>query len=120
DFVKSPESTLRQVCGQLDLPWDPAMLTWPKAPEEIADRRNGNGSLWNSRDTTLAQTLERYRAKSDQLLLPAADSNWLESEFRDFNKVSGYPLHWNTLNTMTAATSDNAAFNQPTFEVTRR
>ena len=49
DFVKTPESTLQQVCYQLGLPWDPAMLVWPKAAERIADRKNGNGSFWNSR-----------------------------------------------------------------------
>ncbi len=33
DFVTSPETVLRQVCNQLSLPWDSAMLSWPKALE---------------------------------------------------------------------------------------
>src|SRR4051812_4706532 len=41
DFLKSPESALQQVCGQLGVAWDPAMITWPKEAEQIADRKNG-------------------------------------------------------------------------------
>src|SRR5688572_28107305 len=35
-FVADPEGILRSACAQLGLPWDPAMLTWPKAPEQAA------------------------------------------------------------------------------------
>jgi hypothetical protein len=117
DFVKAPESSLQQVCTQLGLPWDSAMLTWPKAAERIADRKNGNGSFWNSCDTNLLETLAQYRVKPVQQALPSAELDWLESEFRDFNKVCGYPLHWNA-----AATDELAgvALHEPRFEVTRR
>jgi hypothetical protein len=27
DLVSKPEATLRLLCGRLDLPWDPAMLS---------------------------------------------------------------------------------------------
>jgi len=117
DFVKTPESTLHQVCDQLGLPWDPGMLSWPKAAERIADRKNGNGSFWNSRGANLLDTLAQYREKPTQQGLPAAELDWLESEFRDFNKVSGYPLHWS------AAAADeltNAIVQEPRFDVTRR
>lgn len=30
DIRKDPEGTLRKLCTALDLPWDPAMLAWPK------------------------------------------------------------------------------------------
>jgi hypothetical protein len=117
DFVRTPESTLQQVCDQLDLPWDPAMLVWPKAAERIADRKNGNGSFWNSRGASLLDTLAQYREKPAPQALPGAELEWLESEFRDFNKVSGYPLHWSG-----AATDELAgvAVHEPRFEVTRR
>ncbi|HEV7819806.1 MAG TPA: sulfotransferase, partial [Burkholderiales bacterium] len=117
DFVKMPVSSLQQVCAQLGLPWDSAMLTWPKAAERIADRKNGNGSFWKSRDANLLGTLAPYRDKPIQQALPAAELDWLESEFRDFNIVCGYPLHWNT-----AATDGlvGAAIHEPRFEVTRR
>lgn len=115
DFVKSPESTLQQTCDQLGLPWDAAMLAWPKPPAHIADKKNGNGSFWNSRDANLPQTLERYREKPDGAVIAPVDLQWLESEFRDFNKVSGYPLH-----RIMTTESDAAEMNQPNFEVTRR
>src|SRR3954470_11755255 len=41
DFVESPGATLQRLCMQLGLPWDPAMLAWPKPPEHIADCKNG-------------------------------------------------------------------------------
>ncbi len=117
DFVTSPEIALKLACTRLDLPWDPAMLTWPKEPECIADRKNGNGSFWSSRNTGLMQTLVRYREKPNGFVLPAADLQWLESEFRDFHELSGYPLHINVA-AQTAPESD--AFAGPSFEVTRR
>jgi hypothetical protein len=115
EFVKSPETALRQVCGQLSLPWDPAMLAWPKAPEHIADRRNGNGSFWSSRETNLLATLARFGERADRIVLSASELEWLESEFRDFNKVSGYPLHRDI-----GSEADRAPLDQPNFEVTRR
>jgi hypothetical protein len=115
DFIRSPENSLKQVCGQLALPWDPAMIAWPKSPHEIADRRNGNSSFWDSRDTNLLQTLERYLTKADKLSLPAAELDWLETEFRDFNTVSGYPLHRDH-----GEVDAHHESHAPTFEVTRR
>jgi hypothetical protein len=117
DFVRAPESTLQQVCDQLSLPWDPAMLVWPKAADSIADRKNGNGSFWNSRSANLLDTLAQYCEKPAQQALPAAELDWLESEFRDFNKVSGYPLRWNVTATDELA---GVAVREPRFEVTRR
>jgi hypothetical protein len=117
DFIAEPESSFQQLCGQLGLPWDPAMLTWPKAAERIADSKNGNGSFWNCRDTNLLETLAQYRDKPVQQALPAAELDWLESEFRDFNKVCGYPLHWNAAGTDGL---EGAVIHEPRFEVTRR
>src|SRR6478735_976357 len=116
DFVRAPEVTLQNVCDQLDLPWDPAMRDWPKAAERIADRKNGNGSFWNSRAANLSETVAHYRDKPTQHALPAAELDWLESEFRDFNKVSGYPLHWNSV----CHDAPDVSLNEPRFDVTRR
>jgi Sulfotransferase family len=117
DFVKSPESSLRQVCGQLGLAWDGAMLSWPKAPEQIADRKNGNDSFWKTCGKNLRQTLDRYGEKETEAALPAGDLEWLETEFRDFNIVSGYPLHWQAA---ALAPVEMEPTNAPNFEVTRR
>jgi hypothetical protein len=116
DFVDSPETTLQRVCTELNVSWDSAMLTWPKPAERIADRRNGNGSFWNSRDACLMQTLARYGTKSDFPALPPVHLQWLESEFRDYNESNGYPLHLDAASVEAADTIDNA----PNFESTRR
>src|SRR3954447_5883549 len=116
DFVESPGSALQRVCTQLDLPWDTAMLTWPKPPEHIADQKNGNGSFWSTRDANLLQTLSQYRERSDTNCIPASELAWLESEFRDFNVVNGYTLKVDR----NAGATATAAPSVPTFEVTRR
>jgi hypothetical protein len=117
DFVRAPESSLQLVCSQLGLAWDPGMIFWPKAAENIADQKNGNGSFWNSRGANLSETLAHYQGIPDQQALPAAELEWLESEFRDFNKVSGYPLHWNVAS---PEESTSIVGGEPRFEVTRR
>ena len=36
-LIVEPEKTLRAACGQLGLPWDATMLSWPKPQRDIAD-----------------------------------------------------------------------------------
>lgn len=33
DLVREPEGMLRALCAALELPFDPAMLTWPAGPK---------------------------------------------------------------------------------------
>jgi hypothetical protein len=119
DFVASPTTTLQRACHQLGLPWDVSMLTWPKRPERIADRRNGNGSFWTSRGTSLMSSLGRFREQSALPWLPTGDLHWLESEFHEFNAANGYPLAWKYASEA-AATTESAGLDTPSFEVTRR
>lgn len=119
DFVAEPRDTLEDVCAALGLPFDSAMLTWPKAPERIADHRNGNESFWVTRGANLASSLERFRSKRGTPQLPAADLRWLETEFRDFNEANGYSLELDA----TLACDDTSCIAPtppPSFEVTRR
>ena len=88
-FLLDPEEILAQACGKLDLPWDDAMLTWPKPKSAIFDTRHGNatfrqscgGSLWNSL---------KPGKPAHQLVLPAGEQLWLENEFAHYNQVNGY------------------------------
>jgi len=41
-FVRAPEPSLQTLCTAIDLPWDAAMLSWPKPANQIADARYGN------------------------------------------------------------------------------
>jgi Sulfotransferase family len=117
DFVAAPDATLQSLCERLSLPWDTSMLTWPKPAERIVHRNNGNESFWNSRSEGLLETLLRYKPRSTPRL-PAADLEWLETEFRDFHEANGYPLH--LAGAAEQELSPSLKIGPPTFEVTRR
>jgi hypothetical protein len=119
DFVKSPELALQQTCRLLGIPWDGAMLAWPKPPIRIADPDNGNQSFWKSRGGNLIETIEQYRERSSIGRLPTADLQWLESEFRDFNAANGYALQLPPVTEFSAA-KHAALTDSPSFQVTRR
>jgi hypothetical protein len=34
DVLRDPEGTLRALCRSLDVPWDPAMLSWEPGPRD--------------------------------------------------------------------------------------
>lgn len=117
DFVAAPAATLQRVSSQLGLPWDDAMLRWPKPAERIAHHNNGNESFWASRGEGLFETLSRYQCASVPQLA-SADREWLETEFRDYNEANGYPLHLcGVCDSIPSLKYGSAA---PSFEVTRR
>jgi hypothetical protein len=118
DFITAPAATLQQACNSLHLPWDEAMLSWPKTPEHIADHKNGNGSFWTTRGSDLLSTVGRFREKTARPQLPASDLDWLESEFCDFFAANGYPPAWDAAEPNAAARL--AVLDAPNFEVTRR
>lgn len=116
DFVAAPIETLQRACEHLGLPWDDAMVRWPKPAERIAHRGNGNESFWATRGEGLLESLARYKRPGAPQLL-AADLHWLESEFRDYNAANGYPLH---LANVVEPQIVPGNFAPPNFEVTRR
>ena len=95
------------------------MLTWPKPPERIADRKNGNGSFWNNRGANLMASLSTFRKTAVQPASRPLDLEWLEGEFRDFNAANGYPLSLAAAEP-TASGDPAAESTSPSFEVTRR
>ncbi len=118
DLIAAPEETLKRVCQQLQLPWDAAMLQWPKPPQHIAHRNNGNGSFWTSLGNGLLETIARYEQKERKLRLSADDLQWLESEFSEFNQGNRYPLHIDGCRE--PASMSEAQLAAPNFAVTRR
>jgi Sulfotransferase family len=119
DLVAAPTATLQRVCADLGIPWDVSMLTWPKPPEQIADRKNGNGSFWDNRSANLMSSLSTFRKQLSTANIPTSDLEWLEREFRDYNAVNGYPLSLGTIEP-TASGDSAAESTSPSFEVTRR
>ena len=119
DLVAAPTATLQRACDELGMPWDVSMLTWPKRPEQIADRKNGNGSFWDNRSANLMSSLGAFRNHASPPHIPAHDLEWLESEFRDYNAANGYPLSNGTSQPATNCDATTAVLS-PSFEVTRR
>ncbi len=113
DLVEKPEQALRKVCGNLDLPWDESMLTWPKPDCQIADARWGNGNFRASKDAGLLTTLGNAVYPSYKLQIPAGDLNWLQTEFREFHVANRYAAEIEGVETSVASTP-------PGFDATRR
>lgn len=112
-FVADAEGALRQACEQFGLPWDPAMLTWPKSPEQIAAGGHGSKTFRASRGGSLAETLKADLCAPRASRVPAEDLRWAESEFADYNRALDYPEHLDA----TACPSGRAV---PSYELTRR
>ncbi len=113
DLLEEPRAALEETCVRLGLPWDEAMLTWPKSPADIVDCRWGNESFWKTRGDGLAATLASYAERPRADRAGRSDLEWLEGEFRDFNVANNYP----------AGNLVEAADELPpvlSFEVTRR
>jgi hypothetical protein len=95
-LVDQPGATLRRACDDLGLPWDDAMMSWPKpAAEILIPGRPGYNSTFTA--TRGAESLEaaivRWRRHADTgpPRLPEAELTWLESTFAEFNEVCRYP-----------------------------
>lgn len=113
DLVEQPRETLPATCRKLELPWDEAMLTWPKPEEEILDARWGNANFRGSRGADLLETLRRAPDKPRRLQIPGEELDWLQREFREFNAANGYPLEIGGVDTTAAPTPQG-------FDATRR
>ena len=113
NFVKSPEHTLKQTCEALDIPWDSAMISWPKPLDKFTNLHHGNITFLNSKGGGLLNTLRPEAANNISHPMPAKDLEWLESEFSEFNQVNGYPPHRDI-------PLDSVDRLVPGFDVTRR
>lgn len=116
DLIERPEPTLQNACAALDLPWDQAMLNWPKSESEIADASFGNPTFVQSRGVGIRQTLRPSLAEVKTQNIPPADLEWIEREFAEMNGAVGYPLHV----APAAASESLPARAAPRFENTRR
>ena len=112
-FVQLPEQTLLRTCEGLDIPWDPAMITWPKTPDNVTNLHHGNISFLNSKEGGLLNTLRPEMVNNIRHPIPVQDLEWLDSEFSEFNQAHGYPPHRDI-------PKDSVDRLVPGFEVTRR
>jgi hypothetical protein len=119
EFLKEPEPTLRTLCVKLHLPWDAAMLSWPKPRAAILDTRHGNETFRRNCGSDLPTSLQPAQRKQtpiERLRIPAVELDWLEHEFARFNHVNSYPAHVE-IAPMSAAEDERAI---PRYQVARR
>ena len=93
NLLRDPEQTLRQACSEMELPWDQGMLTWPKNPSQIADRKHANRTFLVTRRQTFAETADPKLAEVCVSAIPPGDLAWIEEVFADYNRIEGYPQH---------------------------
>jgi hypothetical protein len=115
-FIAAPQRTLEETCRQLELPWDDAMLRWPKTQADLADAQWGNETFRLTRGGGLLETLGEGRKRSQPPTIPPGDLSWLEREFRQFNIENGYPLVFRAAEMLASSLADS----RPTFRASRR
>ena len=113
-LVTEGEPVLRRACQAMRLPWDDGMVRWPKGLPAIAAGGYGNETFIRTRKASLAGSVTpgSLAVRTDRT--PAADLDWMEREFADFNRAFDYPAHVPP----TPGAGDGTA--TPTFAATRR
>lgn len=114
-MLAAADATLKESCSSLGLPWDPAMLEWPKTKEQIADPGHGSPTFRKSRGGSFADTADASLAKVKVNNIPPEDLDWLEREFAEFNREFGYIEHAER-----GATPTSVSRAVPTFQTTKR
>jgi hypothetical protein len=94
-FVAEPRAELLRVSSAVGLPWDEAMMDWPKSIANVAYvHESVNSSFASSLGvSTLTDALGRFASADSPVVLPEAELDWLESTFAEYNLVLGYPAH---------------------------
>lgn len=113
-LVEDASSTLRSACEALDLPWDEAMLSWPKSGSEIADAGSGNETFFRSlhRGGARFALMPEKVARQAEDIAPA-DLEWIAEKFREYDRINQYE-------TTTESVDGKGDFDLPRFQDTRR
>ncbi len=90
DLARDAEASLRALCEQLGLPWQQAMLDWPRPASDIADARHGNARFMKAEKAGLASVFDPALALRVEGSIHEQDLAWLEQTFREFNEALGY------------------------------
>jgi hypothetical protein len=115
DFIMDERPALREACGALALPWDEAMIVWPKKVQEIAYIDEPNETFRRSLAAgSLPAAKIVDKAKISLGNIPPSELTWLEAAFKVFNEHHGYPVQ------VPSETRLSSALLSPAFENTRR
>lgn len=92
DLVKSPEETLRKICGFIELPFDDSMLRYHERSrerlDEFTDWRKSDGKLWASKNDRLA-IFERTTVPPDQSRIGVYVVDLTPAEIRTYDGIAG-------------------------------
>jgi hypothetical protein len=97
DLAADAERTLRNTADRLDLPWNDALQSWPRAVAELPKTRELDPDFDRFRRRNLAETLANYAQRAVPQAVAREDLQWLEREFQRFNIENSYPPILKTL-----------------------
>ena len=90
EFIMDWSAVLRCACHELSLPWDEAMVRWPKKISDIAYVHKPNKTFMSSLGCgDLAASIKVDKVNLDNV--PTGELRWLEKEFSTYNHVHEYP-----------------------------
>ena len=92
-LVVEPEPTLKTLVARMGLSWDDGMMSWPKQKDQIAAPRHGSPTFRASLGGSFAETVKPSLADLRVGNVPPEDLQWMEREFEEFNRASGYVEH---------------------------
>jgi hypothetical protein len=115
ELLEDGEGALRRTCADLRMPFDDAMLTWPKRLSDVAYVLPGPNRTFAQSVAagSLARATARAAAADETEALPEEELQWLEEAFAHFNEVQGYPVR-------APVAAKNAPPVQPRYEGSRR
>jgi hypothetical protein len=117
ELVIEPDATLQRACEDLHLPWDDAMVKWPKSLNDIAYVGTPNRRFASSIVAgNLHDAIDVDALTLNVETVPPVEHAWLEEMFADYNRVHGYPEHL----TRTDEGAESTTAFVPSFDGTRR
>jgi hypothetical protein len=93
-MLADPQGTLMQTCAKLHIPWDPAMMRWPKARDEIAGVDVANETFKGFLSGRgLHENMDSGKEREPKTVnIPSQDMKWLSDSFKEYNDENDYPL----------------------------
>lgn len=115
DFLRDPETFLRELCVKIELTWSPDLIRWPKSPEDILHTKFGSATFWDRLDEDLRSSLDRDLSDQSLAGVYEGDLLWLDWTFDEFNAEMRYDAHRGSA----AAESAPEGWDPPSFQAAR-
>lgn len=91
DFVTDERGALTRTCAAIGLPWDEAMIQWPKGLTGVAYVGETNVTFARSVAAGSLPASKRSAAAAPRVhSFPPSELRWLEETFAEYNAAHGY------------------------------